>query len=110
MTRILLIAATPTKWDLEDRVAGNHSLPLTPEGLTAIQELVGELPLAIDAVYHCKTNEAAREAARIVARKYGLRPKHNADLAEFNAGLWTGMRREDIKFRYPKVTETWEKQ
>jgi broad specificity phosphatase PhoE len=110
MTRILLIAATPTKWDLEDRVVGNHSLPLAPQGRAAIEGLLGDLPPAVDALYHCKANEAAAEAAGIVAAKYGVKPKHHADLEEFNAGLWQGMRREEIRFRYPSVTETWDKQ
>ena len=109
MTRILLIAASPTKWDLEDRVVGNHSLPLTEEGHAAITQLVHDSIEAVEAVYHCKSNEAAAEAAKIVAHKFGLRAKHNEDLEEFNAGLWQGMRKEELKFRYPKVNETWEK-
>ena len=108
MTRILLIAATPTKWDLEDRIGGNHSLPLTPEGLVAAKALVDELPLTIDAVYRSKANEACDEIAKLIGKRCDLRPKDNADLEEFNAGLWQGMRREEIRFRYPKVNEIWQ--
>jgi broad specificity phosphatase PhoE len=109
MTRILLIAATPTKWDLEDRIVGSHSLPMSEEGLVAARQLVSELPDTVNAVYRCKSNEACDQVARLVADRFGLRPKDNPDLEEFNAGLWQGMRREEVKFRYPKVTETWEK-
>jgi probable phosphoglycerate mutase len=108
MTRILLIAATPTKWDLEDRVGGNYSLPLTPEGLEAARRLVDELPPGVEAVYRCKDNEACDELARLIAKRFNLRPKDNPDLQEFNAGLWQGMRREEIRFRYPKVNEIWQ--
>jgi probable phosphoglycerate mutase len=109
MTRILLLAAHPTKWDLDDRIVGNHSLPLTDEGVVAARQLIAELPERIDAVYRCKTNEACNQFAALVAERFNLRAKDNADLQEFNAGLWQGMRRDEVKFRYPKVTEIWEK-
>lgn len=109
MTRILLIAAHPTKWDLDDRIVGNHSLPLTDEGLAAARRLVDELPGPVEAVYRCKANEACDQVAQLVAARFHLRAKDNPDLEEFNAGLWQGMRREEVKFRHPKVTETWEK-
>jgi len=108
MTRILLIAATPTKWDMEDRVGGNYSLPLTPEGLATARQLVDELPPTVDAVYRCKDNAACDEVAKLIAKRCNLRPKNNPDLQEFNAGLWQGMRREEIRFRYPKVNEIWQ--
>ena len=110
MTRILLIAASPTPWDVEDRVVGNHSLPLTAEAHQAVSELIGELVPTISAVYRCKTNEACDETARLLAEKYNLRPGHKADLNEMNLGLWQGLRREEIKFRFPKVIEQWQKQ
>jgi probable phosphoglycerate mutase len=110
MTRILLIAATPTPWDLEDRVVGNHSLPLTPEGHQAISELIGELVPLVSAVYRCKTNEACDETAKLIAGKYKLRPGHNADLDEIDLGLWQGLQRQEVKFRFPRVVEQWQKQ
>ncbi len=110
MTRLLLIAASPTPWDVEDRVVGNHSLPLTEEAHKAIAELVGELVPMISSIYRCKTNEACNETAKLVAEKYNLRPGHRADLDEINLGLWQGLRREEVRFRFPKVVELWQKQ
>ena len=107
MTRVVLIAASPTPWDVEDRVVGNHTLPLTPEAHQAIAELVGELVPNITAVYRCKTNEACDETAKMIALKYKLRPGHNAGLEEIDLGLWQGLRREEIKTRFPKVVEIW---
>ena len=109
MTRIQLIAAHPTPWDDEDRVVGNHSLPLTPEGRQALLELIDRLPV-INAVYRCKTNEACDETAKLIAHKFHLRPGHRAELDEMKLGLWQGLRRDEIKFRFPKVVELWERQ
>lgn len=109
MTRVLLIAAAPTPWDVEDRVVGNHSLPLTPEAHQAIAELIGELVPLISVIYCCQTNEACSEAADLIAKKFKLRPKHHEGLQEMNLGLWQGLRRQEIAFRFPSVVELWEK-
>ncbi len=100
----------PTPWDDEDRVVGNHSLPLTLDGNRAAAELIGELGAEVTAVYRCKTNEACNETAKLIAAKYNLRPGHNAGLDEIDLGLWQGLRRDEIRFRFPRVVELWEKQ
>ena len=109
MTRFLLINAGPTPWDEEDRIVGNHSLPLTDEARAAMAEKVDRL-FEVTAVYRCKTNEACEETARLIADKYNLRPGHNEGLDEINLGLWQGLRREELKFRFPKVVELWQRQ
>jgi broad specificity phosphatase PhoE len=110
MTRILLIAAAPTPWDVEDRVVGNHSQPLTLDAHRSISALIAGLVTEVTAVYRYKENEACDETAKLIAKKFNLRPGNNAGLDEINLGLWQGLRRDEIRFRFPKVVEIWQKQ
>ena len=77
MTRVFLIKAGPTQWDLEKRISGNLTLPLAEEARADLQNLVSTLP-KIDAVYHCASNEACHEVAKLVASRDKLRPRDNA--------------------------------
>jgi len=110
MTSIVLIAASPTPWDVEDRVVGNHSLPLTVEAHRSIEQLIATNFPNISAVYRCKANEACDETAKMIAHHFKLRLNHNAGLEEMNMGLWQGLRRDEIRFRFPKVVELWQKE
>jgi probable phosphoglycerate mutase len=108
MTRLLLIHAGPTPWDLEDRLVGNHPLPLTEEARASIEELVKDIPHAVSAVFRSKKNEACDQAARIVATALKLRPSDNAALNEINLGLWQGLTRGELQFRFPTVFPHWQ--
>ncbi len=110
MVRVVLFAAGPTPWDVDDRLTGNTSLPLTDEARAAVADRVNRLPDTVSAIYRCKGNEAVDETAKLVARRFGLRPRHDQRLAEINLGLWQGMRREDVRHRYPTVAAQWKEQ
>jgi broad specificity phosphatase PhoE len=107
MTRVMLIQAGPTPWDEEERVTGNHTLPLTDEARTRIAQLVETLPM-VDSVYRPSENEACEETARMIASRFSLRLRDNADLDAWNLGLWQGLRRDDVKQRYPRVYQQWD--
>jgi broad specificity phosphatase PhoE len=107
MTRVLLIYAGPTQWDEEDRLSGNHPLPLTEGARKAIEQVVASIEGPVSAVYRYKKNEACDEVAALVARQFKLKPRDSAALDEMNLGLWQGLTRNELKFRYPKVVEQW---
>jgi len=107
MTRVLLIQAGPTPWDVEGRVTGNHTLPLTDEARTRIAQLVETLQ-PVDSIYRPSGNEACDEVARIIAKRFSLRLRDSADLNAWGLGLWQGLRRDDVKQRYPKVYQQWD--
>jgi len=108
MTHILLIHAGPTPWDEEDRLVGNHPLPLTDEARTAIEQITQGLTYPISVVYRFKKNEAADQAAKIAAAPSKLRLHDSAYLDEVNLGLWQGLTRADLRFRFPSVFPQWE--
>src|SRR5690349_19893341 len=109
MTRVVLIHAGPTPWDEEDRIVGNHTLPLTDEAEARVREMVASFPWHVSSVYRDKTNEAAEAVSKIVAKHFKIRPRHEANFGEVNLELWQGLRREELRFRFPSVFPVWEK-
>lgn len=109
MTRVLLIQAGPTPWDIEGRLGGRHSLPLQPEARAWIQSTVDQLTGPPVVVYRAKRNEACDETAKIVATQFNLRPRDHTDLDEIDFGLWQGLTRNELRTRFPKAFAQWEK-
>jgi broad specificity phosphatase PhoE len=107
MTRLLLIYAGPTPWDDEDRVVGNQSLPLTEQASAIIQQAAQSIQHPLTSVYRFKKNEAAEQASKIILRICGGKRHDSAALDEWNLGLWQGLTRSELKFRFPTVSEQW---
>jgi broad specificity phosphatase PhoE len=106
-TRVLLIEAGPTPWDAEGRISGSMSLPLTAEAIDAVGHLVDSLGESVASVYRPAANEACDQVAKIVAKKFEIRPRDNEDLQEVHMGLWEGLTREELKLRFPTVFPQW---
>jgi phosphoserine phosphatase len=109
-TRAVLIEAGPTPWDVEGRIVGNSSLPLTAEAMDAIRHLLDGISGPIDAIYHAAGNEACHQVAEIISRKFGIRARDIRDLDEVRLGLWQGLFPDDVRARFPTVYPQWEAQ
>jgi len=107
MTRLILIEAGPTPWDAEDRLVGNHTLPLAPGAAAVVAAAVANIEDPVDAVYCSAANEATAQAAKLVADRYKLRPRDVPDLEEVALGLWQGLTRTDARFRFPSAFDEW---
>jgi broad specificity phosphatase PhoE len=107
MTRVVLIHAGPTPWDVEDRIVGNHPLPLTDEAKASIEAITAGLPHDVTAIYRFKKNEACDQAAKIVGERFKSPIHDNKALDEMNLGLWQGLTRSELKFRFPTVIPQW---
>src|SRR5215204_1675902 len=107
MTRVVLINAGPTRWDVEERISGSLPLPLTDEARASLPQLIQSLP-QIDAIYRCKNNEACDEVAKAIALARKLKPRDNGELDAWCVGLWQGLRLEELRQRYPSAIEQWE--
>lgn len=108
MTRILLIPAYPTPWDVEGRLGGNPTLPLETDGEIAIRESLKSLDLDVAAVYTFRGSEACDQAARLVAQRFDCRLRDEPLLEPVSMGLWQGLTREEFRRRYPSVVAQWE--
>jgi len=109
MTRVLLIQAGPTPWDIEGRLGGRHSLPLELDARGWIQTTIDQLTDSPAVVYRAKRNEACDETAKLIAAKFKLRPRDHADLDEIDFGLWQGLTRNELRSRFPKAFAQWER-
>jgi broad specificity phosphatase PhoE len=107
MLKFLLIHAGPTPWDEEERITGNHTLPLTDEARASVAALIDTITDQVTAVYRAKSIEACDEVAKIIAKKFALRPRDAQELDGWHLGLWQGLRRDDAKRRFPKVLHQW---
>ena len=59
-------------------------------------------------VYRFRKNEACEQAAKIIAARFNLRPRDSVALDEVNLGLWQGLTRSELRFRFPTVFPEWE--
>jgi phosphoserine phosphatase len=109
-TRAVLIEAGPTPWDVEGRMVGNSSLPLTAEATDSIRHLLDGVAGPIDSIYHVAANEACHQVAQLISKKFGIRARDIRDLDEVRLGLWQGLLPEDIRARFPTVYPQWEAQ
>jgi len=91
----VLIEAGPTRWDVEDRLVGSASLPLTAEAMDAIGHLLNALTEPIEAVHRRRrTKRAGRRADH--PKKFGIRARDNAELEEWG-WLWQGLLPQDVR-------------
>jgi broad specificity phosphatase PhoE len=109
-TRAVLIEAGPTPWDIEGRIVGSASLPLTAEAMDAIRHRVDSLAHPLSSVYRAAANEACDQASKIIAQKFRLRPRKQSELEELHLGLWQGLSPEVVRTRFPTVYRQWEEQ
>jgi len=109
MTRVLLISAGPTPWDVEGRLGGNPTLPLTTDGEIQLQKTLAALDHhPVTAIFTCVKNQACDQAAKLVARHYNVRVRDCESLESMSMGLWQGLTREELRFRFPTVFPEWE--
>ena len=47
-------------------------------------------------------------ALKLIAQAFDLRPHDSRDLDEVHLGLWQGLTRAELKFRYPSAFPQWE--
>lgn len=109
-TRAVLIEAGPTPWEIEGRIVGSASLPLTAEAMDSIRHLVDSLTSPLTCVYRPASNEACDQAAKIIAQKFDLRSRKQPELEEVHLGLWQGLSPDEVRSRFPTVYPQWEEQ
>ena len=108
MTRVLLIHAGPTPWDLENRLTGAQSLPLTDDAVAAVRSLIDAIATPPTALYLSKANEACLQAGTLVAARFDLRIHDSEALDEMRLGLWEGLTRNEVRRRFPTVIPQWQ--
>src|SRR5712671_453881 len=108
MTRVLLIPAAPTPWDAEGRLGGNPMLPLSTDGEIALRKTLASISEPVSAIYAFTKNLACEQAAKLVAQQFKLRVRNSDQLEPISMGLWQGLTRDELRFRFPTVFPQWE--
>ena len=108
MTRVLLIHAGPTPWDVENRLAGAHSLPLTADAVAAARSLVDAIGAPVTALNLDRANEACLQVGEMIGGKFSLRMRDREEFREMRLGLWEGLTREELRRRFPTAFPQWE--
>jgi probable phosphoglycerate mutase len=109
-TRAVLIEAGPTPWDVEGRIVGNSSLPLTAEAMDVIRHLLDGVAGPVDSIYYAAANEACQQVAGLISKKFAIRARDIRDLDEVRLGLWQGLFPDAVRARFPTVYPQWEAQ
>lgn len=83
-------------------------MPLTGEGEAALRDAARGLSPAPEVVYAFTGNQACEQAAGIVAAQFDLKVRHSDYLEPVSMGLWQGLTRDELRFRFPTVFPEWE--
>jgi probable phosphoglycerate mutase len=108
-TRVVLVRAARTAWELEDRLVGRADLPPAPGEAQRLAALFDATPAGdLDAVV-TGPGEACGLAANLLAQKAAPRRRVRVvdDLAEVDLGLWQGVLRADLCGRHPTCSKAW---
>jgi len=106
MTEILMVRHGQSEWNAQGRWQGQADPPLTPLGLSQAEagglyltKLAAETPF--DGI-GSSTLDRAATTGDTIARHLGFdTPFRTANLAERNAGEWSGLTRPEIEEAYP---------
>jgi len=106
MTEFLMVRHGQSEWNAQGRWQGQADPPLSPLGVEQAEagaaylvQLAGEVPF--DGIASSTLDRAAT-TGDIIARHLGFdQPYRTANLAERNAGEWSGLTRPEIEEQYP---------
>ena len=106
-TRIILLPAGQTDWDVDGRIQGDLQVPLSDKGRAKLEASIEELrSLEPKLIYSAETLSAA-QTAEVLGERMKLRAKATAKLNEVGFGLWQGLLIDEVKNRHPKVYKRW---
>ncbi len=108
MTRFLIIRHGQSTANVEEVFAGHFDSPPSELGLLQAQKTAEYVTenYKIDKV-HTSDLKRAFAVGRAVADILGTEPTCDEDLREINAGLWEGMRFEDLYKQFDMFRDTW---
>ena len=108
--RIVLVRHGLSSFNVEHRIQGRDDLSaLTPQGVEqalATGRALADLPL--QAVYSSPLRRAAETTRHLLsAHGQGLEPELRDDLLEIDLEPWSGLRRDELRERFPQQEAIW---
>lgn len=103
-----LIRHGQSVWNAEHRWAGRADPPLTPEGMASAEELASSLRGVGFGWAVTSPLLRASQTAGVLCDRLSLPPASVVpDLAEREAGAWTGLTSDEIERRWPGQMDRW---
>lgn len=105
--KVLLVSPGQTDWSEQQRIKGNLDVPLSPDGVAAVEKLARQLGTDSIRVVYCPTTLDGKQTAEIIARITRAKLRPRKELNDLDQGLWQGLTVEELKRRHPHVYARW---
>ncbi|RJX17384.1 MAG: alpha-ribazole phosphatase [Ammonifex sp.] len=105
--RIYLIRHGETLWNHARKYQGHADIALSERGLKQAEALARRLEREQFAAFFASDLRRASDTAEIIARPHGGKVSTLPALREINFGEWEGLTRDEIKARFPELSEQW---
>lgn len=108
ISEVILIKPGSTDYDEQGRIQGNLNIPLNPQGVDEVQELVASLNShTIDTIFS-PTCEPALETAQALSKLLGVKLKKLGKMKNVDLGLWQGMKADEVRHKQQRVYRQWQ--
>ena len=105
--RIYLIRHGETLWNHAQRYQGHTDIALSDRGFKQAEALARRLKNERFAAFFSSDLRRAVDTAEVIARPHGGKVVALSALRELNFGEWEGLTRDEIKTRFPEVSQQW---
>lgn len=107
MTQLILIRHGETLWNEQKKYQGHADIGLSSKGKKNIQALLHRVKtVGIDCIYTSSLRRA-RQSAKIISKKLGIKPYIDPRLNELNFGSWEGKTAEQLIYQKDKNFLSW---
>src|SRR5690606_34181359 len=100
MGQLILARCGSTDFDEQDRIVGNLDIPVDVRGQAEMAELARDLKDTPIHTIYSSAGESARESARFLGEKLGVRVKVLEDLRNVDFGLWQGLPISEVRRKH----------
>ncbi len=107
MAKLFVIQRGKTIWQDEGRFEAAAGVPLSAEGAAAVKKAAKVLATEKISVVYAGSTEAERQTAELAAGVLAAKVKANADLSEYDYGLWQGLTTAEVRKRQPHIYRQW---
>lgn len=105
--RLYLVRHGETIWNHSLKYQGHADVPLNERGVLQAEALARRLRGERFAAFYASDLIRATETARIIAQPHGGTVIPVPALREINFGAWEGLTRDEIKARFPEISQQW---
>ena len=106
-THLLLARHGETEWNRVGRWQGHADPPLNEAGRRQAEELAESVAGDGIVALYSSDLRRARDTARAVGHRLGLKVVEDAALREIDVGSWSGLTRAEVEQRFPEGYARW---